>query len=82
MAREVQLLAKVKKAYEEARAVEAEELHNAIVELIDEHKPSLENALFVLDIIRFSLMEAKYKEIMGFVKLTDKPPLKVTGTKE
>ena len=82
MAREVQLLTKVKKAYEEARAAEAEELHNAIVGVIHEHNPSLENAVFVLDLIRFSLMEAKYKEIMGFVKLTDKPPLKVTEKKE
>lgn len=70
------LLDKLEKAYKEAKEKEAEELHNALVEVINKHQPSLENILLVLDVIRFSLMEAKYKEIMGVVKLTDKPPLK------
>jgi len=67
---------RLEKAYAEARAAEQEELHNAIVEVMEEHKCSMENALLVLDLIRFRLMDAKYKEIMGVVKLTDKLPLK------
>jgi len=78
MAKKDRLLAGLEKAYAEARAEEQEELHNAIVEIISEHKCSIENALLVLDLIRFSLMTAKYKEIMGVVKLTEKPPLKKT----
>jgi len=70
------LLSGIEKAYKEAKDKEAEELHNAIAQLLVEHKASLENELFVLDLIRFELMEAKYKEIMGVVKLTDKPPVK------
>jgi len=70
------LLSGIEKAYKEAKDKEAEELHNAIAQLLVEHKASLENELFVLDLIRFELMQAKYKEIMGVVKLTDKPPLK------
>jgi len=78
MAKKDALFASLEKAYEEARTKEAEELHNALVEVIHEHKASMQNTLFVLDIIRFELMEAKYKEIMGVVKLTDKPPIKKT----
>jgi len=78
MAKKDRLLAGLEKAYAEARAGEQEELHNAIVGVMQEHKCSIENALLVLDLIRFSLMTAKYKEIMGVVKLTDKPPVKAT----
>ena len=78
MAKKDALFASLERAYEEARTKEAEELHNALVEVIHEHKASMQNTLFVLDIIRFELMEAKYKEIMGVVKLTDKPPIKKT----
>jgi len=78
MAKKDALFASLEKAYEEARTKEAEELHNALVGVIHEHKASMQNTLFVLDIIRFELMEAKYKEIMGVVKLTDKPPIKKT----
>ena len=76
MAKKEALFASLEKAYEEARNQEAEELHNALVEVIQEQKASIQNCLFVLDLIRFELMEAKYKEIMGVVKLTDKPPVK------
>ena len=76
MVKKEDLFASLEKVYEEARAKEQEELHNAIVEVIAELRASIPNTLFVLDLIRFELMEAKYKEIMGVVKLTDKPPVK------
>ena len=79
MAKKEALFASLEKAYEEARLKEAEELHNAIVGVIQEQKASVPNSLFVLDLIRFELMEAKYKEIMGVVKLGDKPPIKKMG---
>ena len=81
MAKKEALFASLEKAYEEAREKESEELHNALVEIIHEQKASVYNTLFVLDLIRFELMEAKYKEIMGVVKLTDKPPIKKTDEK-
>ena len=76
MAKKEALFASLEKAYEEARAKEAEELHNALVEVIQEQKASIQCSCFVLDLIRFELMEAKYKEILGVVKLSNKPPLK------
>ena len=66
---------KLEKVYEEEKANEVEELHNDLVGVIQEHKASIQNALFALDIVRFELMEAKYKEIMGVVKLTEKLPV-------
>lgn len=81
MIREV-LVGKIEKAYKEAKEKEAEELHNALVGVLMEHKASLENEIFVLDLIRFELMEAKYKEIMGVVKLGENPPLKKTEEKK
>jgi len=78
MARKENLVAKIEKAYVEARAEETEEFHNAIVEAMTECSPSLENALLALDLVRFALMSAKYKEILGVVKLGDKPPVKKT----
>ena len=73
---------KLEKTYEEEKANEVEELHNDLVGVIQEHKASIQNALFALDIVRFELMEAKYKEIMGTVKLTDKLPIKKTQAGE
>jgi len=78
MVRKDALFASLERTYEQARLKEQEELHNAIVGVMQEQKASVPNTLFVLDIIRFELMEAKYKEIMGVVKLTDKPPVKKT----
>lgn len=72
-------LKKIKKVYEEETASEVEELHNDLVAIIQEHKASIQNILFALDIIRFELMQAKYREITGTVKLTDKPPIKKTN---
>jgi len=67
-------------AYTKGRAKDAEILHNALVEVIHEHNAAIYDILFVLDLIRFELMQAKYKEIMGVVKLTGKPPIKKTPT--
>ena len=79
MAKQEDLLSSLQKVYEANKAKEVEELHNAIVEVLNEQGAATENALYVLDIVRFELMEAKYKEIMGVVKLSDKPPVKKIG---
>ena len=69
------LAKKLEQAFQAEKDKECEALHNAFVDVIHEHKASLQNVLFVLELVRFELMEAKYKEIMGVVKLTDKAPL-------
>ena len=76
MARTEDLLARFEKTYQEVKAKEVEELHNSIVSVLNEHKAATENILYVLDLVRFEIMEAKYKEILGVVKLTEKPPIK------
>ncbi|GAH04033.1 unnamed protein product, partial [marine sediment metagenome] len=65
MAKKEDLLLGFEKAYEQAKAKEAELLHNAFVEVMQEQKASIQNTLYVLELIRFELLEAKYKEIMG-----------------
>lgn len=74
--REKKMMEVLQEAYTKERAQDANALHNALVEVIHEHKAAVYDTLFVLDLIRFELMQAKYREIMGVVKLTETPPLK------
>ena len=78
MAKKAKILEELEKSYAKVRAGDAEELHNSLVEVIHEHNAAIYDTLFVLDLIRFELMQAKYKETMGVVKLTDKPPIRKT----
>lgn len=78
MTKKDDLINSFEKAYEEARKVEAEELHNALAQIIMEQKASIQNTLFVLELLKFELLKAKFEEVMGNVKLTDKLPLKVS----
>ena len=71
------LLAGLEKTYEEAKKKECEELHSALVTVITDQHATIQNILMVLELIKFQLLEAKYKEIMGTVKLTDIPPLAI-----
>ena len=75
-------LIELDKKYEEARKKECEELQNGLVNIIIEQNASIQNSLMVLELIRFQLLEAKYREVMGVVKLTDKPPLAMVKSKE
>lgn len=59
------LLERLEKAYAEERTRECEELHNAIAEVLREKKATVQNTLFVLEMIRFELLRAKYEELMG-----------------
>jgi len=82
VAKKAKILEELEKSYAKVRAGDAELLHNSLVEVIHEHNAAIYDTLFVLDLIRFELMQAKYREIMGVVKLTDKPPVKKTDKKE
>ena len=73
--REQEFLKVLEDAYTKERSKDAEILHNAIVEVIHKHKAAIYDTLFVLELIRFELMQAKYREIMGVVKLTEKLPI-------
>lgn len=76
------LLKRLEGEYEKIKIKECEELHNDLVRVLHEHKASIQNALMVFELIKFELLTAKHKEIMGIIKLTDKPPLPITGKKK
>jgi hypothetical protein len=54
---------KLEKDYAEGKAREAEELHNAIAELLAEHKAELQTVLYVLELVKFELLQEKYKAL-------------------
>jgi hypothetical protein len=56
---------KLEKAYREEKEKECEELHNAIANILAEKKATVQNALFVIEMIRFELLRAKYEQLMG-----------------
>lgn len=76
------LVKRLETLYNDTKTKECEDLHNAIADILTEHKASIQNILYVLEIIKFELMQAKYKEILGQVKLTDNLPLPILGKKE
>ena len=57
----------LEKAYAEEKEKECEELHNAIASILAEKKVTVQNALYVLELIKFELLKAKYEELMGHV---------------
>lgn len=59
------LVERLEKAYREEKAKECEELHNAIAEVLREKKATVQNSLYVLEMIRFELLKAKYEQLMG-----------------
>lgn len=81
MAKRDDLLATFENNYEAAKTKESEELHNAIGVVLQEHRASLQNVLFVLELVKFELLRAKYEEIMGTVKLSNKIPLPIMKEK-
>lgn len=57
--------ANLEKAYVEEKGKECEELHNAIASILAEKKATVQNTLYVLELIKFELLKAKYEELMG-----------------
>lgn len=56
---------RLEEAYATEKTKESEELHNAIAELLREKRATVQNTLYVLEMIRFELLRAKYEELMG-----------------
>ena len=61
MPKKQDLLAKLEKAYEDARSQEAGELHDELAKVIEEFKPSTASAVFALGLLWFELMQGQYK---------------------
>jgi hypothetical protein len=57
------LLEQFEKTYREEKQKEAEELHNALVTVLSEHKAEIQTVLYVLDMVRFELLEDKFKQL-------------------
>lgn len=55
----------LEKAYAEEKEKECEELHNAIAGILAVKKATVQNTLYVLELIKFELLRAKYEELMG-----------------
>jgi len=55
----------LEKEYNEEKAKECEALHNDIADVIAKHKATVQNVLFVLEMVRFELLRAKYEQLMG-----------------
>jgi len=64
-------LKQLEDSYNAKKLDECADLHNAIVRLMSEHNATIQNALYVVEIIAFELKFAKLNEINGNVKLVE-----------
>ena len=60
-----ELLEQFEKTYREEKQKEAEALHNALVAVLSENKAEIQTVLYVLDMIRFELLEDKFKQLFA-----------------
>lgn len=59
------LLEQFEKTYREEKQKEAEELHNALVAVLSEHKAEIQTVLYVLEMVKFELLEDKFKQLFA-----------------
>ncbi|KTB47830.1 hypothetical protein DEALK_06750 [Dehalogenimonas alkenigignens] len=59
------LLEQFEKTYRDEKLKEAEALHNAIAGLLSEHKAEIQTVLYVLDMVRFELLEERYRSLFA-----------------
>lgn len=57
------LMEQFEKTYRDEKLKEAETLHNAMAELLSEQKAEIQTVLYVLEMIRFELLEERYRSI-------------------
>ena len=60
-------LKKLEEEYNIEKNKECEELHNAIADILAEKKTTVQNALYVIKLIEFELLRARYEQLMGHV---------------
>jgi signal transduction histidine kinase len=58
-------LRKLEQDYAEEKAKEAEELHNAIAQVLAEHKAEIQTVLYVLEMVRFEVLQEKYGQLFS-----------------
>ena len=75
-----ELLERFESEWEERKKKEAEELHNALAEVISEHQADIYTLLFVLEMLKFEVLQDKYAKLFGGrVELSEKEPAPITG---
>ncbi len=67
------LFEQFEKTYRQEKQKEAEELHNSLVAVLSEHKAELQTVLYVLDMIRFELLEDRFKQLFNSAPTTPEP---------
>jgi hypothetical protein len=60
-------LATLEEDYNTRKAAECEDLHNALVQVLTEKKASIQNFLYVWELIKYEFLRAKYEQIAGNV---------------
>ena len=51
--------------YAEEKAREAEDLHNAVAQVIADHKAEIQTVLYVLELVKFEVLQEKYKQLFA-----------------
>ena len=59
------LFEQFEKTYRLEKQKEAEELHNSLVAVLSEHKAELQTVLYVLDMVKFELLEDKFRQLFA-----------------
>ena len=60
-----ELLQQFEKTYREEKQKEAETLHNALVAVLSENKAEIQTVLYVFEMIRFELLDDKFKQLFA-----------------
>ncbi len=60
-----ELMDQFENTYRQEKQKEAENLHNALVAVLSEHKAEVQTVLYVFDMIRFELLEDKFKQLFS-----------------
>jgi signal transduction histidine kinase len=59
------LLEKFEKDYREEKKKEAEELHNAVAQVLADHRAEVQTVLYVLEMLRFEILKEKYEQLFN-----------------
>jgi len=64
--------AELEREYRAERQATAEQLYNEFAEAIGKLKPSVETLLYVLEMLKFGILDQRHKELFGPGASTDK----------
>ena len=59
------LVTKMEKEYREEKKVEAEKIHNDVAAVIQGYNADTQTILFVLEMIKYEVIDSKAKELFG-----------------